>query len=262
MNCQILPRKHYDDKLEPKFVIDYAEFAAQINFYSIVALREKALGCPDIIQRKCLCLGGLQIYFNSLEDFSILLHAILNKKNGRHLHLTIGVEQDNRQGTTFVPNKLKRFESIQSVFDTLGFNNINVNTILAQTNLSQNELEELFKEVIESIKEIGEYQEQINDSKNLMKHGKALINEDNDSIALLRWKNIQNKEKLCWGHLNVSIRELNRAAKNVAKLYKQSIDLLWLFILNYYPSEEPHFRNVVNEKQTAKYDKFLLNVDK
>jgi len=257
MNNQTKSRKYYDDIIEPEFVLNYSEFALQINLNSSIALLEKACICQDSIEKKCLCLNGIQLHYNSLEDFSILLHAFINKKKGIQLHLTIGVEQKNKKGTTFVPQKMKAFNSIQNVIDILGFDNIDINTILDQTKFKRDDLERYFQEIVDSVKNIGRYQEQINDSKNSMKHGKALLNEHNDFVSFIKWKKIQNKDRLDKGWLDVSIEELRKAAIQVAKIYKQSVDLLWLFILNYYPDREPLFRSKVIDVQTSKCDEFL-----
>lgn len=259
MNTQIKPRKYYDDVIEPDFVMNYSEFALQINFNSVVALLEKTYIEKDPIKIKCICLNGIQLLYSSLEDFSILLHALINKKNGFQLHCSIGVDIKTREGSTFVPNKLKEFKSIQGVLDILGFNNIDVGNILNQTNLTRNDLENYFREIAKSVKKIGKYQDEINESKNMFKHGKAFLNEADDKVIFLKWKRTKNMDELKRVMLPVSIQELRQAAIRIWEIYKLSLDLLWLFFLNYYPDKKDVFREQIN-KQSLKNDEIVLKL--
>jgi len=259
MNTQIKPRKYYDDVIEPDFVMNYSEFALQINFNSVVALLEKTYIEQDPIKIKCICLNGIQLLYSSLEDFSILLHALINKKNGFQLHRSIGVDIKTREGSTFVPNKLKEFKSIQGVLDILGFNNIDAGNILNQINMTRDDLEKYFQDIAESVKRIGKYQEKINESKNMFKHGKAFLNEADGKVVFLKWKKTKNMDELKRVMLPVSIQELRQAAIRIWEIYKLSLDLLWLFFLNYYPEREEIFRNQMKE-ESLKYNETVMKL--
>src|SRR5215208_6058471 len=121
MSQQIAGRAKDDELIEWQFVKDYAEFALQMNFLAIAAMLEKARSVSDPIKRKSICLSGLQLLYSSYEDFAILLHAFRNRINGRHLHLTIGVEDQSRMGSTAVPRIFKHYESARQMLDNFGF---------------------------------------------------------------------------------------------------------------------------------------------
>src|SRR5438067_1234178 len=111
MSQETYVRAKDDDVIEWQFVIDYAEFALQMNFLAISALLEKARSINDPVRRKSVCLSGLQLLYSSYEDFAILLHAFRNRKDGKHLHLTIRVEDQTKTGSTGVPRIFKHYES-------------------------------------------------------------------------------------------------------------------------------------------------------
>lgn len=92
MSQQPYIRSRDDDVIEWQFVLDYALFALQMNFLAVTALLENARSVSEAVSRKSICLSGLQLVYSSYEDFAILLHAFRNRKEGKHLHLTIGVE--------------------------------------------------------------------------------------------------------------------------------------------------------------------------
>src|SRR6266568_1104291 len=121
MSQQTLDRANDDNLIEQDFVKDYGEFALQMNFLAIIALLEKGRSVSDKIKRKSICLSGLQLLYSSFEDHAILLHAFRNRRMGKRIHLTIGIEDQSRIGSISVPRVLKHYESVRQMFDNLGF---------------------------------------------------------------------------------------------------------------------------------------------
>ena len=113
-----------DALIEGQFVSDYSEFAMRMNFYAVTAFLEKARAISDHKEQKSICLSGIQLRYSSYEDFAILLHAFKNKINGKHLHLTIGVEDQTRKGSTSFPRIFKHFQSAREMLDNFGFTSI------------------------------------------------------------------------------------------------------------------------------------------
>ena len=166
-----------DDLLERLFILDYAAFGLKMNFLSIVTLLEKARSIVVPAQRKSLCVSGMQVLYSSYEDSALLLFAILDKKLGRHLHGTLGVERkDKRKGSTGFPAVLKNYQSARQVLDTLGLTSISPQSFNRfNLDLSEEQIECKFKEFANSISTLGEYQESSNLIKNILKHGKGVF---------------------------------------------------------------------------------------
>ena len=86
---------------------------------------EKARSLPESRYRKILCLTGMQSLFRSYEDSALLLYAVLEKKNGKHIHCALGVEsQGEKRGSTGFPRILKKYQSGRQILDNLGFTSI------------------------------------------------------------------------------------------------------------------------------------------
>ena len=180
-----------DALIERQFVSDYSEFAMRMNFYAITALLEKARSISDHIEQKSICLSGLQLRFSSYEDFALLLHAFRNKINGKNLHLTIGVEDQPKRGSTSLPRIFKHFASAREMLDNFGFSSI-THERLSDYEITEDQIEECFRDVAESIKGMGSEQDGFNDYKNKLKHGKPVVESitgrgDPDHVAFLRW---------------------------------------------------------------------------
>ena len=175
MNNKDLIRIHDDNLIEPQFIRDYSEFALQMNFLAIVILLEKASSVSDPIKQKSICLSGLQLLYSSYEDLAILLHAFRNRIDGRHLHLTIGVEDQGRSGSTAMPRILKYFDSARQMLDNFGFTSIDHEKLSQYLDITEEQLDEHYRDIADSIKGLGEYHATSNDIKNKLKHGKPVV---------------------------------------------------------------------------------------
>lgn len=119
MSQQASARTKDDDVLEFPFIQDYAKFALRMNFRAIVPLLKEARLVSDPSESKSICLSGLQLLYSSYEDSAILLHAFRNRIKGKHLHLTIGVEDQSRTGSTAMPQMLHNFGFISLAYEKL-----------------------------------------------------------------------------------------------------------------------------------------------
>jgi hypothetical protein len=140
MSQQSSTRAKDDDILELPFVQEYAKFALRMNFRAIVALLKEARATSDPTKRKSLCLSGLQLLNSSYEDFAILLHAFRDRASGKHLHLTLGVEDQDKKGSTAVPRIFKRYESTQQMLDDFGFSSLTDEKILQYSDKTKKEI--------------------------------------------------------------------------------------------------------------------------
>ncbi len=243
MTQQADTREH-DDLIEWQFVSNYAEFALAMNFNAITSLLEKARTVSDATKRKSVCLSGLQMLYSSYEDFAILLHAFKNRRDGKHLHLTIGVEDQSKMGSTNAPRIFKHFESARQLLDNFGFTSITYERLGLYLDINEVWFESHYRDIATSVKGLDEYAQEINIYKNKLKHGKPVIESlkgegrPND-VLFLRWNKANELEKH-W--VKASLEQLENATKVVAKLYIRSLDLLWLFMLQYYPQHADKFR--------------------
>lgn len=239
-----------DALIEGQFVSDYSEFAMRMNFYAVTALLEKGRTISDYMEQKSICLSGLQLRYSSYEDFALLLHAIRNRINGKHLHLTIGVEDQPRKGSTSLPRIFKCFTSAREMLDNFGFFSITHDT-LSPYELTEDQIEEHFRDVADSIKGMGSEQNAFNDYKNKLKHGKPVVEsitgrEAPDHVAFLRWTEKGGKPVLEFHWLPVSLEQLEVATIQISKIYIVSLELLWLFTMQYYPDlAENYLKNTV-----------------
>jgi hypothetical protein len=240
MSVQAQARIKDDELIEWQFVSDYAEFALRMNFLAITTMLEKARAITDPTKRKSICLSGLQYLYGSYEDFAILLHAFRERINGRHLHLTIGVEDQNRRGSTTVPKILKHYESARQVLDNFGFTSVTYERLSRYLHITEGEFEDHYRDITNSIKGLGEYAGSINDYKNKLKHGKPVLEGEIDKkmpdhVLFLRWEEKGGAPVLELHWLTVTLEQLEKATIQVAKIYIRSLDFLWLFMLHYYP---------------------------
>ncbi|MCY4386206.1 MAG: hypothetical protein OXC18_03770 [Desulfurellaceae bacterium] len=246
MNQQSSTRTTDDDLLELPFIQDYSQFALQMNFRAIVPLLKAARATSDSIERKSICLSGKQFLYSSYEDFAILLNAFRNRSSGKHLHLTIGVEDQGRKGSTTVPSILKRYDSIRQILDDYGFSSLTDDKISQYYNIPTDKLENHFRDVADSLRIIGEDQETANDYKNKLKHGKPVLEDgpkrpNPDYVLFPRWSGQDGSPVLEYHWMNASLEQLETATILVAKIYRSSLDLLGLFVLNYYPDQVGDF---------------------
>lgn len=234
-----------DTLIEKQFVADYSKFALRMNFSAIIALLERARTVSDHIERKSICLSGLQLRYSSYEDFAVLLHAFRNKINGKHLHLSLGVEDQPRKGSTLMPRIFKHFKSARRMLDNFGFNSITHERLSAYS-ITEDQLEEHYRDVAESIKGMGNDQDAFNDYKNKLKHGKPVVESvggrgDPDDVIFLRWAEKDGKPVLEFHFLPASLEQLEVATVQVAKIYIVSLEFLWLFMMHYYPAHSDKY---------------------
>jgi hypothetical protein len=246
MSHKALIRAKDDELIEWQFIKDYSEFALKMNFLATVVLLEKARSAANLIERKSLCLTGLQMLYSSYEDFAILLHAFRNRITGKHLHLTIGVEDQKGTGSTGMPKIFKKYESARQMLDNFGFTSVTYEKLSRYLDITEEQLEEHYRDIANSIKGLGGYQEQINDYKNKLKHGKPVIegevNRKNpDHVLFLRWNERDGNPVLERHWVEASVEQLENALIQIAKIYIRSLELLWLFMLHYYPSRADVF---------------------
>jgi hypothetical protein len=248
MNNQVTIRSKDDDLIEWQFVEDYSNFALKINFLAITALLEKARSVSDPIKRKSICLSGLQLLYSSYEDHAILLHAFLNKKGGKHLHLTIGFEKQDRLGSTDMPQIFKYFNSTRELLDNFGFTSITDGMLYHHLNINTQQLEYYLRDIANSIKGLGTYQGTGRDYKNKLKHGKPVVQSIEGRIApyhviFPNWSEENGKPVLNYHFVEAFIKQLEIAIIQVGKIYIKSLELLYLFMLNYYQDHSDKFLN-------------------
>lgn len=212
-----------------------------MNFRAILALLERARSISTRIERKSICLTGIQLRYSSYEDFAVLLHAFRSRIAGKHLHLTIGVEDQPRKGSSSLPRIFKYFKSTQQMLSGFGFTSITQGK-LSKYHIKKKHFEERWRDIADSIKGMGSEQDTFNDYKNKLKHGKPVVESiigrgDPDCVAFLRWTEKNGKPVLENHWLRASLQELEVATIQVAKIYIVSLELLWLFMLHYYPAD-------------------------
>ncbi len=245
--CAEQIRMEDDSRIEGQFVTDYSEFAMRMNFYAISALLEKARTISDHIEQKSICLSGLQLRYSSYEDFALLLHAIRKKIDGKNLHLTIGVEDQPRQGSATIPRILKHFTSTREMLDNFGFSSI-THDILSAYEITEDQIEEHLRDVADSIKGMGNEKDSFNDYKNKLKHGKPVVESITgrgapDHVVFLRWTEKDEVPILELHWLPASLEHLEVATIQIAKIYIVSLELLWLFMMQYYPDLAGNYLN-------------------
>jgi len=246
MSQQASAKTKDDDVLELPFVQDYAKFALRMNFRAIVALLKEARSVSDPSERKSICLSGLQLLHSSYEDFAILLHAFRKKIAGKYLHLTIGVEDQSRTGSTAVPQIFKHYQSAQQMINSFGFSSLTHKKLSQCFSITEKDLEDRYRDIADSIKSLGEYQGTSNVYKNKLKHGKPVLENtpktsNPDHVLFLHWTEQNGKFALEQSLVKVTLEQLEVATILVAKTYINSLDFIGLFVLHYYPDHATEF---------------------
>jgi hypothetical protein len=258
-------RVKLDESVERQFILDYAGFALRLNFETVIVLYEKALTIEDSILRKSICLSGMQFMFSSWEDFALLLQAFrIRKEKGLPVYRYLWREGQSK-GSSDVPSIFKRYESARQMLDELGFTAINHRLLtryytsmsksqfkvvfrafpgkqstLYKRSMSKAQFESIFSGLADEIKSIGAFQQEYNELKNRLKHGKGIIEgvegtDNSDRVAYLKLvQNTNDELQLQW--VKVSLTRLKSAVVQVAQLYIRSLELFWLFMLQYYPT--------------------------
>lgn len=248
---EIAKRKAKDDTLiEWQFIRDYGRFGLRMNFVAAAALLRQARAAEEARERKSLCLTGQQMLHSSIEDYAILLKAVQGRSKGKHLHLGVGVEDREDRGTTRLPRVFKRYESARQSLDDLGLVKVTYVKVRKFFDLSPAEFEDNYREWSAGVKNLASYQERMNLLKNWLKHGKPVMEGDksrpgDEYVTFLRWARDDANgggwmlEKY---HVEASLDELEGIVRQIGKIYIRSLEVLWLFLLNYSPQHHEDFR--------------------
>lgn len=239
-----------DDLIEWRFILDYAAFGLLINFRSLIVLLRTARTLPNDIDRKSICLSAWQALLSSFEDFAMLLQAILSKQNGQHLHRGLGFARQQRQGGTDVPRILKRYRSAREYLDTLGFNSLDL-PALRRFGLDipdQRTFDAYYQDIADGVRAIGDYQTQYNDLKNRLKHGKAVFSNGAQEITFLTWDDTGAQAGWNRTHIETTLRQIEVAVKQTAKIYLRSLDFLLSFMMQYHPAHVAEFQTVMRKR--------------
>jgi len=239
-----------DEMLERGYILDYISFGLLINFRSLGVLLRAARELTDEFERKSICLSAWQNLLSSYEDFAVLLHAILNKKGGRHLHHGLGFERQQRQGNTDVPGILKRYGSPREFLGTLGFESLDLDALRRFGIDIPNEqtFSDYYRDFAEGVREIGKYQKDYNDFKNRLKHGKAVLSYGEGEITFVTWND--RAEPAGWDrtHIKTTLHEIEVAVIQTAKIYIKSLDFLASYMMHYHPAHVAEFQKIALER--------------
>lgn len=250
-------REKDDDRIERAFIEDYVLFGSQINFRSIITLLEKARLTENHLERKSLCVSGLQLMFSSWEDYSVLLHAVRNRKeHERRLHSTFGADDDAKEGSTYVPKIYKGHQTARQTLDNFGFPSIKPDYLRRyELEISEEQIDDSLRDLAVSIRQLGAFQSEYNDTKNRLKHGKGVLGNHvdankRDRFSSLSWKwNNEPKEwELQVRHDLANLPQLEMALSHVAKLFIRSLDLLMFYMIQYHPHYAKDFPELVHRE--------------
>ena len=114
--------------------------------------------------------------------------------------------------------------------------------------ITEDQIEARFRDVAESIKGMGSDQDAFNDYKNKLKHGKPVVESitgkgDLNHVAFLRWAEKRGEPVLEFHWLPASLEQLEIATIQISKIYIVSLELLWLFMMQYYPDLAENYLN-------------------
>ncbi len=198
------------------------------------------------IDRKSVSLSAYQALLSSFEDFAILLHAILNKRNGQHLHRGLGFIRQQQHGSTDVPGILKRYNSAREYLDTLGFDAVDLATVrrFGLDFPDQQTFDNYYRDIAEGVREIGKLQKDYSDLKNRLKHGKAVLNTGTHEIIFLTWDDARGQVGWNRTHIETTLRQIKVAVAQTAKIYIRSLDFLLAFMMQYHPQQVAEFQAV------------------
>jgi hypothetical protein len=243
--------KMRDDEMELTFISDFVRFGARLSTSAALALLR---GKPQSeVERKRLATSILLQLYLALEDFAILLNAMITRRKGLYLHLSMS--QTTKQGTTHFPAILKKPVTAQELFDTLGFDKVNVDLLTKiGYEITVADLDASFADFAASVKQLGEYVDDYNSLKNRLKHGKAIFGldfglEQSEDVAHLDVA----EEKAAPEAVEISVADAPKnlslkvgfvrtaatdeqarvAVVSIAKLAKVSLDLLAIFVAHY-----------------------------
>jgi len=236
-----------DEELEYAFLNDYAQFAARISTDAIITLVDEAACEDDHPRQKRLCTAAFQILCIAFEDFAILLRAILARKAGTFLHVSIS-GGGQTQGTTKLPRRLKQHATASGLLIELGLASITIERLnQIGYDATADELDDAFSDFGPSLQNLAGYMEDHNELKNRLKHGKAILGIEfdlaiTDDIAHLTFNGGATMQKT-----DVSLEQLRVAVILVAKMLKISLDLLAFAVIHYHPEHGEEYAYMVRD---------------
>lgn len=226
------------DEMELAFIEDFVQFGARISLSS--ALATFTPGAVFSIEQKRRAAAILQQLFTALEDFAVLLTAMIKRKSGSHLHLLMSFP--GTQGTTNYPAVLKKpVISAKNLLGELGFTTVTVEKLRrVGYEIAEADLDAAFSDFGESIKQLGEYVDAFNHSKNRLKHGKAVFGiifdlATTEDIANLEYK--KQRQSLGLATTSASAEQVQVAIIFIAKLAKMALELLTMFVAHYHSED-------------------------
>lgn len=161
-----------DDEMELAFIEDFVKFGSQLAVSAAFVLLGHASG--EEIERKRIATSILLQSYIALEDFAILLRAMMKRRKGTYLHLAMSEGEPG--GTTQYPAILKKPVTAREVFDELGFDAVTVERLRrVGYEATEANLNASFSDFFASIKQLSEYVSAYNSLKNRLKHGKGVF---------------------------------------------------------------------------------------
>jgi hypothetical protein len=193
-------------------------------------------------------LGAWQDLLSGFEDFAMLLHAILRRKDGRYLHQGLGFERQEA-GQHSVPGILKRYNSPREFLETLGFESIDMEA-LRRSGIDipdEQTFSDYYHDFAVGVIEIGGLQADYNELKNRLKHGKAVLSNGEEEISFLKWNDGADPG---WSrtHIETTLRQVEVAVKQTAKISIKSLDFLLSFMMRYHPDHVEEFQRIAHER--------------
>jgi hypothetical protein len=239
-----------DEKLERDYIIDYTSLGMLVNFRSLAVLLRAARESKDELERKSISVSAWQNLLSSYEDFAMLLWAVLRRKDGQHLHHGLGFEKSADQGSTNVPSLLKRYDSPRQFLDTLGFGSLSLEALqgFGFDIPDEQTFSNYYNDFAIGVREIGKLQSEYNEFKNRLKHGKAIISEGQNEITFVTWNDKIQPAGWDRTHIETTIKKIEVAVKQCAKIYIKSLDFLSSFMMHYHPEQAKAFNRLTVER--------------
>jgi hypothetical protein len=241
-----------EEEIEEDFVADYIRFGAQINAQTIITLLGSIREERDEARRKMLCTACLQLFVTSVEDFAGLLQAIVRRKTGALLHVTLTEGQG--RGATAYPGTLKRPASATELMEEVGFSTVNVDRLHALGyEITPETFNDPFADFAESIRNLADYADRYNDVKNRLKHGKCVFSHAfglaaTDDIGNIETRTIDGHTSRGLAKTTVSVEQAEVASVLVCKIVIVSLDLLALFAVHYHAAFAEGFVHDVRDE--------------
>jgi hypothetical protein len=232
-------------EIEEDFIADYVRFGAQINTRAILALLHDARQQGEHAERKMRCAAALQLCLTSIEDFAGLLQAIVARKSGAYLHVTLTDGQ--RRGATSYPRALKKPANATELMDEIGFTTVTVDRLTALGyEITTESFDDPFADFAAGITNLAEYAERYNDLKNRLKHGKCFFGHafglaSTDDIGNIETRTIDGHASRGLAKTSVSLQQAEVACILACKIVIVSLDLLSLFAVHYHASFAEEF---------------------